>query len=192
MQELSLNILDIAENSVSAGATRLEIELRYAFGAENRLTVTIRDNGHGMSEETAQRVADPFYTTRTTRKVGLGTAFFKLAAELTGGSLSVAAKLGEGTVVTAILDPTHLDAVPLGDLAATCAALVQTSPEMELCLTVSREDTGAAFTADTARFREILGEIPLDSPEVLRFLSDFIRENLAELLAGSPLEGTAD
>ena len=95
-------------------------------------------------------------------------------------------------MVTAILDPTHLDAVPLGDLAATCAALVQTSPEMELCLTVSREDTGAAFTADTAQFREILGEIPLDSPEVLRFLSDFIRENLAELLAGSPLEGTAD
>ena len=114
MQELSLNILDIAQNSVAAGASLVEIGLVYRLeeGEPPMLTITVADNGRGMSEETARQVADPFYTTRTTRKVGLGTSLFKLAAELTGGSFGVKSRPGEGTVVTAVLYPDHLDGAP--------------------------------------------------------------------------------
>ena len=183
MQELSLNILDIAENSVAAGATQVVIGIVYIPGPAPLLTITITDDGHGMDEDTVRRVADPFYTTRTTRKVGMGTALFKQAAELTGGSFSVQSRLGIGTVVTAAQHPDHLDAVPLGDVAATYAALVQTSPEMEFVLRVCRKGADPQeFVADTAQFREILQGVPLNSAPVVQFISDYVRENLAQTL----------
>ena len=115
MEELSLHILDIVENSVSAGATLVEIRIEYRFGEKPWLTITVRDNGRGMSPEVAGRVSDPFYTTRTTRKVGLGTALFRQTAELAGGSFRVWSEPGKGTEVTAELNPLHLDAVPMGE-----------------------------------------------------------------------------
>ena len=185
MEELSLHILDIVENSVSAGATLVEIRIEYRFGEKPWLTITVRDNGRGMSPEVAGRGSDPFYTTRTTRKVGLGTALFRQTAELAGGSFRVWSEPGKGTEVTAELNPLHLDAVPMGDLGGTYGVLVQTSPGVELVLHAVCD--GREFTADTRQFREILGDVPLDTPEVIAFLTEFVRENFAEILRGSPL-----
>ena len=151
MEELSLHILDIVENSVSAGATLVEIRIEYRFGEKPWLTITVRDNGRGMSPEVAGRVSDPFYTTRTTRKVGLGTALFRQTAELAGGSFRVWSEPGKGTEVTAELNPLHLDAVPMGDLGGTYGVLVQTSPGVELVLHAVCD--GREFTADTRQFR---------------------------------------
>ena len=116
MKELSLNILDITENSVKAGATLTEISINET---EDKLVISIKDDGCGMSEETVRSVTDPFYTTRTTRSVGLGIPLFKLAAEQTGGGLEIVSDTGEhhGTTVTARFYKNHLDFTPLGDVA---------------------------------------------------------------------------
>lgn len=184
MQELSLNILDIAQNSVAAQATLVTISLRYTLGDTDRLYIDINDNGRGMSEEVAKNVTDPFYTTRTTRKVGMGTSLFKLAAEMAEGCFELRSRSGVGTTVHAELNPRHLDAMPLGDIAATYAGLVQTSPEMDFVLEITLEKKGEAprsLTADTRVFREILQGVPINSPEVIVFIGDYIRENLAEV-----------
>ena len=188
MEELSLHILDIVENSVAAGADLVEIGVRYRFEGTPELTITVRDNGRGMTPETAERVSDPFYTTRTTRKVGLGTALFRQTAELAEGSFEVWSEPGKGTLVTARLNPLHLDAVPMGDLAGTYAVLVQTSPGVDLVLRAACDER--EFTADTRQFREILGEIPLDTPEVVEFITGYVRENFEGILRGSPLDPT--
>ena len=118
MKELSLNILDIAENSLSAGATRVEITL--AEKPDGWLTLTVRDNGKGMEKETLTRLCDPFFTTRTTRRVGMGVPLLRLAAEQTGGTLRIESETGEnhGTVVTANFQTRHIDCTPVGDTAA--------------------------------------------------------------------------
>ena len=130
MKELSLHILDVAQNSISAGATRLELTLTEDAGGW--LTVVIADNGRGMTPEFLSRATDPFTTTRTTRKVGMGLALYLLAAKQTGGTLSMESTPGQGTTVTATFDRKHLDCPPLGDLAGTVALLIQGSPTLDL------------------------------------------------------------
>ena len=115
MQELSLNVLDVAENSVRANATLIHILVEEDTAAD-RLTIVIRDNGKGMTQEQVQTVIDPFYTTRTTRKVGLGVPFFRMAAQLSGGDLTIQSAVGEGTTVTATFGLTSIDRMPLGDI----------------------------------------------------------------------------
>ena len=118
MQELSLNILDIAENSVKAGASLITVAVCYRPAAD-RLTVTITDDGCGMDAETVHKVTDPFYTTRTTRRVGMGLPLWKMAAEMTGGAMTVESAPGVGTTVTAVFGLSHIDRLPLGDLPQT-------------------------------------------------------------------------
>ena len=130
MTELSLNILDIAENSVKAGAPLTEITVEVST-AQNLLEITISDNGCGMSEEQVKRVIDPFYTTRTTRKVGLGVPFFKESAEAAGGSFFIKSKLGEGTTVKASYELDNIDRMPMGDLTATIHTLVTMHEDMD-------------------------------------------------------------
>ena len=126
MKELSLNILDIAENSVKAGATLITVSLTQAG---NVLTIDITDDGCGMDAETVRRVTDPFYTTRTTRRVGLGLPLLKLEAEQTGGTLTVTSRTaaqcpdGHGTTVRATFHTDHIDCMPLGDVTATLVRL---------------------------------------------------------------------
>ena len=133
MKELSLNILDIAMNSVKAGAQHLAIELAEA---DNELTITIRDDGCGMSEEVVRRLSDPFYTTRTTRKVGMGVPFYLLAAEQTGGRVHIdsvpAPDPRHGTVVTAVFRTDHIDFTPLGDIISTVTTLIHGYPDIDL------------------------------------------------------------
>ena len=178
MQELSLNILDIAENSVKAGAALITVAVEYRT-ARDRLTVTIVDNGCGMSAETLQKVTDPFYTTRTTRRVGMGLPLWKMAAEMTGGALAVQSREGVGTTVTATFGLSHIDRLPLGDLPQTMTTLVGGSPEKDFVLEFDYD--GRCFTADTRQYRAVLGEeIPLSAPEVLSYIDGAIREGIAE------------
>ena len=178
MQELSLNILDIAENSVKAGAALITVAVEYRT-ARDRLTVTIADNGCGMSAETLQKVTDPFYTTRTTRRVGMGLPLWKMAAEMTGGTLAVQSREGVGTTVTATFGLSHIDRLPLGDLPQTMTTLIGGSPEKDFVLEFDYD--GRRFTADTRQYRAVLGEeIPLSAPEVLSYIGSAIREGIAE------------
>lgn len=176
MPELSLNILDVAKNSVTAGATQITITIA-ADSSADTLRISIADNGCGMTAEQVAHVTDPFYTTRTTRKVGLGVPFFKMAAELTGGSLEIRSTPGVGTETAAVFGLSHIDRMPLGDLPSTMTTLIQASPEIDFILDY-RVD-GAGFTMKTAEFREILGDVSLNEPEVLAYIDGYLRENMA-------------
>ncbi len=175
MQELSMNILDIAQNSVRAGAGLCRIELREDT-AQNSLLLCIADNGCGMDEEMVKRVTDPFFTSRKTRKVGLGLPFLKMAAEMTGGGLSIHSKLGQGTEIQARFTLGHIDLMPLGDLGATMAALCAGSPEMEFQLLYQRDTH--QFLFDTKQLREILGEVPFSQPAVTVFIAEYVNEQM--------------
>ncbi len=177
MKELSLNILDITENSVKAKATLIEILLEE--DAE-LLTVTIRDNGSGMTEEVRRSVIDPFYTTRTTRKVGLGIPLFKFAAEQTGGGIEIISKHidefeeDHGTTVSARFYKNHIDFTPLGDIISTITTLIQGHPDTDF---LYRHTFGESeVSLDTRELRLVLEDIPLDSFEILVW----IKENLEE------------
>ena len=176
MKELSLNILDIAKNSVKAGATLIEITVEEKDGWR---TLTIKDDGCGMSPEFVAAVTDPFTTTRTTRKVGMGIPLLKLAAEQTGGSLTITSSQGEdhGTVVTATFAMDHLDCVPLGDYAGSVETLIQGSPDIDFVF-LYRTAFGEKYLS-TAEMRQILEGVPLDTPEVLAWVADSLNEPFA-------------
>ena len=167
MKELSLNILDIVENSVKAGASLTEITI---LEEGNRLTLTITDNGCGMTEEILKTVTDPFYTTRTTRKVGMGLPLLKLEAEMSGGSLEITSRHeadfpeDHGTKVCAVFFTDHIDCVPLGDVVASITTLIQGHPDRDF-LFIHNID-GKEIRLDTRELRSILEDVPLDS---LRF-----------------------
>lgn len=179
-----MNVLDVAENSVAAGSTltRVTIEIDTA---QRLLTVTIADNGRGMDEETVRRVTDPFYTTRTTRKVGLGLPLFREAAEATGGGLTIESQPGRGTTVRATFTLGHIDLAPLGDMTGTIVGLVQCNPEIDFVYRVTAD--GEEFCMDTREVRDILEGVPLSTPEVAVFLRGYLQENTENLLKRSTL-----
>ena len=177
MKELSLNILDIAQNSVKARAENILIKIDET---EETLTLTIADDGCGMDAETVERVMDPFYTTRTTRRVGLGIPLLKLAAEQTGGGIKIksvcenADPVNHGTEVTAEFYKNHLDFTPLGDTVSTVAALIQGAPDIEWKFIHNM--TGGSVELDTRELRGVLGEVPLDNYEVIKWIEDYLKE----------------
>ena len=178
MKELSLNILDIAENSLKAGASLTEITITEAG---NLLTLTIKDNGCGMTDEVEKNVLNPFYTTRTTRKVGMGIPLLKLEAELTGGELTITSKhISEypeehGTVVTATFHKNHIDCTPLGDVVSSITTLIQGHPDRDFLFTHKTEEREVAL--DTRELREVLGEdVPLNTYDVIKWIEDYLSE----------------
>lgn len=182
LPEISLNILDVAQNSVRAGAKLTEISVEIDTAADT-LSVIIKDNGCGMTPEQVQRVADPFFTTRTTRKIGLGVPFFKMAAENTGGSFSIESEVGKGTVVTAVFGLSHIDRMPLGDMTFTIHSLVTLNRDIDFVYRYSVD--GRSFALDTREFREILGGVPLNTPEVSAYIKEYLEENKAEVDNGT-------
>lgn len=176
MTELSLNILDIAENSVKAGATLTEITVE-AEQSKNRLVIAVKDNGCGMSEEQVKRVTDPFYTTRTTRKVGLGVPFFKDSAEAAGGSFSISSKVGVGTLLIAEYELDNIDRMPMGDLTATMHTLITMHEDTDFLFTY--KVNGNEFVLDTRELREILGDISFKENEISNYIRDYLKENIA-------------
>lgn len=182
MPEISLNILDVAENSTRAKASLVEITVD-ADTASDRLTIVIKDNGCGMTEEQVAQVTDPFFTSRTTRKVGLGVPFFKYAAESTGGIFSIESRPGKGTAVTAVFVLSHIDRMPLGDITSTIHTLIVYHPETDFLYRYSYN--GTAFTLDTREFRQILGDVPFDTPEVSEYIREYLTENKLETDGGA-------
>ncbi len=182
MTEISLNVLDVSENSTRAGASLVQIFVT-ADTAADRLSIFIRDNGCGMSREQIDQVTDPFFTTRTTRKVGLGIPFFKYAAECTGGSFSIESEPGKGTAVTAVFVLSHVDRMPLGDMNTTIHNLIVYHPDTDFVYTYTYN--GSSFTLDTREMREILGDIPFDTPEISQYIMEYLNENKRETDGGA-------
>ncbi len=176
MKELSLNILDVAKNSVTAGASLIVISLE--TDSEGWLTLKIVDNGCGMSEEVLRHVTDPFYTTRTTRKVGLGLPLLKLAAEQTGGSLCIrsSTKEGEsGTALEARFDTKSIDCMPLGDIISTVCILIAGSPSIDFDFSDQTPDR--IVSLKTKELRAVLGEeISLAEPEIQGWIKEYLTE----------------
>lgn len=171
MKDLSLHVLDIVQNSITAGARDIDISLVEQGGA---LTMRITDNGRGMSPELLAQVTDPFTTTRTTRKVGLGLPLLRMSAEMTGGDMAVESALGVGTTVTARFAVGHIDCPPVGDMPDSISTLVQAAPTVHFTYLHSRN--GEAARMDTDELCAVLGEVPLDTPEVVLWLRDYLRE----------------
>ncbi len=177
MPEISLNILDIAQNSISAKASLIKISVLVSK-IRDTLTVLIEDNGCGMTVEQVNKVTDPFYTTRKTRKVGLGIPFFKLAAESTGGSFSITSSVGVGTTVKAVFGFSHIDRMPLGDISSTIHTLIRYNTHIDFVYQYQVEDRG--FELDTREFKQILGDVALDSYEVSEYIKEYLNENKTE------------
>lgn len=182
MPEISLNILDVAENSTRAGASLVTITV-HTDTEQDRLTITIADNGCGMTAEQVAQVTDPFFTSRTTRKVGLGVPFFQYAAESTGGSFSIESQPGVGTTVTAVFVLSHIDRMPLGDITTTIHTLVVYHPESDFVYRYIYN--GTSFTLDTREFREVLGDLPFDTPEISAYIKEYLTENKLETDGGA-------
>ena len=181
MRELSLHILDALENSVEAGATRIELRIEEDL-PKDRLTITITDNGHGMSEELAKKVLDPFVTTRSTRHVGLGLPLFAAAAERCAGELRIQSQPGVGTTVVATFQHSHIDRAPLGDLPGSLMAVML--PERPVDIYYKHIVGDRDFEMDTAEIRRLLEGVPLAHPRVREWLESTLTEGLAAL--GSP------
>lgn len=181
MKELSLNILDITHNSIKAKAETIEISIDEQQ-SENLLKITIQDDGCGMDEAFLRGVTDPFVTTRTTRKVGLGIPLFKQSAEDAGGSFSISSKVGKGTVVCATFQIDHLDRMPIGDMSSTMVSLIQANDRIRFIYT-HKTDLGE-FIFDTDELHVQLGEVPLSEPMVLNWIEEYINENLEDIQGG--------
>ena len=180
MKELSLNVLDVTKNSVTAGADTIKIYL--LTSADGWLEFRVEDNGCGMTEEVQRRVTDPFYTTRTTRKVGMGLPLLKLAAEQTGGELKIVSsteKGRSGTVLSATFDTKSIDFMPIGDIVSTVCILISGSPEVHFVFKDVTPD--GEVSIDTDDLRAVLGdEISLSEPEIVAWMRDYLREQYAE------------
>jgi hypothetical protein len=182
MPEISMNVLDITENSVRAGASLIRIDVDVSQ-EKDLLTIIIEDDGCGMTPEQVAHVIDPFFTTRTTRKVGLGVPFYKMAAENTGGEFSIDSEPGKGTKVFASFGLSHIDRMPLGDINGTIHTLITFNTGIDFVYTYSYN--GASFTLDTREFRQILEGVPLDSPDVSAYIKDYLEENKREVDGGT-------
>ncbi|MFW5708428.1 MAG: ATP-binding protein [Bacteroidota bacterium] len=182
MKDISLHILDVAQNSISAGAKNILIEID-----ENRKTgkmkIIIDDNGRGMPPEIVQQVTDPYYTTRTTRKVGLGLPLFKQSAMLTGGNLFIESQPGKGTRVTVEFDMNHIDCLPMGDMPGVIMILVGGTSGIEW--TYRHKVNDKEYVFDTHEVKEALDGLDIRDPAVIKYLREMIRENLIELRSGA-------
>ncbi len=182
MRDLSLHLLDILTNSISAGALRMVIRIR-ADKKSGFLSIQIEDNGKGMDPELLARVTDPFSTTRTTRKVGLGLSLLKEACEIAGGHLSIESELGVGTKVEAVMAMFSVDRIPLGNTGETLAGLISSYPDRDFAI-IFLNDLGEEAGIDTVEIREKLGDVPLNEPDVYVFIRDYIQEQQQIILGG--------
>ncbi len=181
MEELALNILDIACNSVRAEASLIKIDI-VADTVKDVLLISVSDDGKGMSEEFLRTVTDPFATTRTTRKVGMGIPLFKMAAENSDGSFLITSKVGVGTTTKATFALSHIDRMPLGDVAGTVVALIGQAEKADIVLNYSVD--GKEYVFDTRRVKEILDGVDINSTEIIVYLKEMIDENITSINGG--------
>lgn len=177
-------MMDVAQNSVRAKASLVEITVEES-DKNDFLAVTVSDNGCGMTEEQVQQVTDPFFTTRTTRRVGLGVPLFKMSAEQTGGSFEIQSQLGRGTRTQARYVKSHVDMTPLGDINSTISILIRCNPDIDFVYT--RTTDRGTFTLDTRELREVLQDVRLDTPDVVEWIEQFLEEQTENICGGAEL-----
>ncbi len=181
MRELSLNILDIAQNSIVAEASLIEITVE-EDREKQTLFIGISDNGKGMDEQTLKSVKDPFYTTRTTRKVGMGIPLFKMAAEMTGGNLELTSEVNVGTKISALFHTDSIDFTPLGDIESTVLMLITLNTGIDFIFRYVID--GKEFVLNTTEIKQILEGVSLDTPEVREWLKEYISEQIQIIRGG--------
>ncbi|MBE6551880.1 MAG: sensor histidine kinase [Ruminococcaceae bacterium] len=172
MKELSLNILDIAENSVRAMAENITVALEED---DDILMLSVRDDGCGMSKELLEKATDPFTTSRTNRRVGFGIPFLKYAAERTGGYIVIGSSPGIGTEIKALFYKKHIDYAPLGDVISTVVTLIHGSPNIDIVFSHSiKGENKRRVYLSTKDMRSVLGSVRLDEPEVLSWVREYL------------------
>ena len=174
MRELSLNVLDIVQNSITAKATLIKIELIEDIN-KGILKINIFDNGKGMTDEQIKSVTDPFYRTRTTRKIGLGIPLFKMAAEMSGGSFKIESIVGVGTKIYTSYIHSSIDRMPVGNINETVSMLIRMNPDIDFVYTHTFNEK--SYSLDTRELREQLENVPLDTSEVIDWINDYLTEN---------------
>ncbi|MFO7997756.1 MAG: ATP-binding protein [Bacteroidales bacterium] len=178
MKDLSLHILDIVQNSIAAGASLVEVDIDEAL-ASNTLEIAVADNGRGMSAEVLDQVSDPYFTSRKTRKVGLGIPLLKQNAQQTGGKLHIESSPGKGTRLMALFVHDHIDRPSLGDIPGVISMLCGANPGLEFVYSHRIDDRVYRF--DTREVKEALDGVPLSEPGVIRLIREMIKENLINI-----------
>ena len=178
MQDFSLHILDLAENSITAGARRIEIRID-EDSSKDLLTIEINDDGKGMSRELVEKVLDPFVTTRTTRKVGLGLPLFAQAARACNGGVTVDSEPGRGTKLVGTFQASHIDIKPWGSMVDTLITLIAGNPDITFCYHHRKDDF--TYCLDTAEIKKELGDVPIIHPPVIDLLRSDLTHNLNQI-----------
>jgi len=181
MEDISLFVLDLAQNSISAKAKLVIIEVT-ENSQLNLLKVELIDDGKGMSEEMVQKVTDPFFTTRTTRRVGLGLPMAKAASTSCGGNFSISSQIGKGTKITLEYLTDNIDCPPFGKMEQTIFALIATNSEIDFVYKHSTLE--GTFVLDTRLIKKELNEVPINSGPVLQWISEYIIEGINEVNGG--------
>ncbi len=176
MNELALHILDIVQNSFKAQAKLVKITIDEQ---KNIMKITIEDNGFGMDQETLKKVTNPFYTSRTTRKVGMGLPLFKEICENTGGSLTIESTKNQGTTIKAIIDKSSIDALPLGNICETILILIINDLDIDIEYNHIVDEKEYIFK--TKEIKEILNGLPLTDPSIINWIKEYLRENEIQL-----------
>jgi hypothetical protein len=175
MNDLAMHILDIVQNSISAGAKNIWIEVLVSL-ARDLLSISVKDDGKGMTPEMVAKVTDPYCTTRTTRKVGLGLPLLRQGAEQAGGSLSIDSTVGVGTTVKAEYGLSHIDRPPMGDLANAYVLLLGANPKINITLHYITDEND--FSISTKELDEALDGLPLNDPQVMNLIYEMVSSNI--------------
>ena len=182
MHELSLHILDLVENSTGAGASKVSVKVAEDV-IRDELRIRIEDNGKGMDAAMVSKIRDPFVTTRTTRKVGLGLPLMDMTTQMCKGRLAIDSTVGVGTIVDACWRLSHIDRPPLGNIAATLKTILVMNPD--LLFQYNHTVGENSFEIDSGEIHRALGSLPLTQPEVLEWLDGYLKENLSILYGGN-------
>ncbi len=174
MQDLSLHILDIAENSVAAQASKIEISL-VEDRTKDLLSIEVIDNGMGMDEDTRKRALDPFFTSKKVRRFGLGLSLLSESAKAAKGHLTIESERGKGTKIRADFQSSHIDRKPVGDMGQTIITLVIGNPDIDIIYT--HKKNGQDYVFDTKKIRSRLGNIPLNSLDGIKMIKDELRKD---------------
>lgn len=178
MLTLADHILDIAENSIRAGATLIEISIEEDSRSDS-LTLEIKDDGQGMNPDILKKVLDPFYTTKTVRRVGLGLPLLKDAAQRAGGTFRIESQENTGTTVKATFGLHHLDRQPLGAIISILVILIISNSQVDFFYKHRHNDR--QFGMDTREIRKEIEDVPINHPEVIKYIRGVIEEGLSEI-----------
>ncbi|MEG6584015.1 ATP-binding protein [Dendrosporobacter sp. 1207_IL3150] len=181
MRELSLHVLDLVTNSIEAGADKVELSI-VENSTDDRLIIRVTDNGRGIEPELLQKILDPFVTSRKTRRIGLGLPLIEMSTNRCDGYLKVESQVGSGTSVEAMYKYSHIDRPPLGDIKATIKTIIIANPELDF--RYAHKVAGHCFHLATQDLKEVLGEVPLSSPEVIEWLENYINDGINKLYGG--------